>query len=572
MKTNTCTELHGARPANPGSQLISWRSDQSPIVVYLTATVLFLSLMCSARAQCDQQARPDDICHPWTGNVDAFTYGNGVGQQLLGDPAFREGFRAFWTAKAGEIDGPSGWTGDWTLKLGTIKDNYPPSRANTYYNKNYTIHAWPDTAPYTSSGTYADAGKSWNFNEGLHENYTDAGGHAFPTREDGTMNADDPWNPATDLMAHRIEANVETAGFGYGSDGKLNEIFLEHKNNLPIPYGIQDEAGNPALVRTVWAKNGAMYTYMNTRNELRNIAALYDPIYKLDTWPHFYLEQNFKKLVDLATLSVVQFSANLRVWDVTGPPTNDYRDASYGVGFTLRNKRTPTTVVFLGYSLYSWNGVYGPIFDTDQNGQISYRGNPTDLGGALVPDSNNAIFAGGRTIGINLPELFIKARDAAGASQFSDPKKEASRIAFLQSTVEDYYLAAVGIGWETVGWEEVRSQISNVWLLGYPSPFFDSEVYQDGAYQAYYNFPWAWDGAEGMRRAHWAKYGSQEGWVASPTFDVKIYMKKWGALGPDNVDQHNYMPQCYNNGTPNYGCGIVDYVVSGRNAGHFGHN
>jgi hypothetical protein len=140
-------------------------------------------------------------------------------------------------------------------------------------------------------------------------------------------------------------------------------------------------------------------------------------------------------------------------------------------------------------------------------------------------------------------------------------KAQASGVAL--SRLDDYYLASVGFGWETMGHEEVKSQISNVSLYGSPRIIFDSEVYQDTTYDAYNgDLPWAGDGSPGLRRAHWVEWGVNEGRVASPTFDVKIYAQRWGST----------MPQCYrSDGTPDYECAVAHYVIYGRDAGHPGH-
>jgi hypothetical protein len=342
-----------------------------------------------------------------------------------------------------------------------------------------------------------------------------------------------------------LEANGGLYGFSE------NQIFLQSMNNL-----YQDDPHHNGLVRSVVSdRQGTLMTYMNTSNEIRSVATDNGPAFAVDTWPHFYVGQNFKQLIDLATFSQVLLGFNVEIPFAViygnGIPNHGFSDATYNVGFTLRRKDEPTTVLFLGYTLYSVHTdyttppEYAESFGGDQWGQGTYRGDVwADFGGPLVPG------AGPRNITIDLGTLMNKAIAKAQANGVTLPP------------LEDYYLAAVGFGWETMGYEEVKSQISNVSLYGSPEMIFDSEVYQDSVYDSYNgDLPWAGDGAAGLRRAHWTEWGAKEGRVASPTFDVKIYVQRWGAT----------MPQCYDGTTPDYECAIAHYVIFGRDAGHFGH-
>jgi hypothetical protein len=460
---------------------------------------------------------------PW---VRAVPYGPYV--QLLDDTAFNDGFRAFMSCK--DFEGSSAGLG----YTGNCLDYYTPY-VNTQ-GRNYAVRTWPDT------GAPSDDGKFWDFNEGVHSGFS-IYGYNFPQ---------DSQPPGQyDLQVNRLEANQENNnGVLIASSPSL--IWLQAMNNLAPA-----DPNYGGLVRTVSTdRQGNLMMYMNTENEIRNVPDSSG----YDTWPHFYLEQNFKEVIDLATLDYATVSLNVSipfVQTLTGFP-GSFVDATASVGVMLRRKDNPAVVVFLGYILYSAIGE-NERFGGDQWGSAFYDGNNADLGGPIVPG------APARSISFDLRDLMNKA------------------IAFSQGALgpyvlDDYYLASLGVGWETVGYHEVKSEISGASLIGVPKMIFDSEVYEQPPNQpSIYNL---WNNglgwSEGQMRAHWAKYGCHEGRVASTTFDVKVYMDRWGAVGDpttgNSTSTYNYMPQCYDsNGARDYECAIDHYVIWGRDAGHPGH-
>lgn len=499
-----------------------------PVIVRL----LFLGLLSCFAVLPASAAKKITYYHPLAGGV--FAPVDGPILQLLSDAAFSNGFRAFWTC--------SDFDGDDSLVLGNCIANYPPY-ANGYtipYGQTYAVHSWPDT------GAPNDSNKFWDFNEGVHENFTTPYGYYFPFGAGGTFTL------ASELAVHRLEANQATTpqGISGGLYGySANQIWLQSMNNLSSA-----DLHYNGLVRTAISnRGGTLLTYMNTQNEIRNVATDNSSTFAYDSWPHFHIEQNFKQLIDLAALSQLNLNVTVQIWPVNMMPNtipgNTFSAAGWGFNFMLRRKDNPYVVLFLGYTPYSiWSTTSSPpdyqeYFGAEQFGQAMYRGNPNDLGGPIVPN------ASARTITVELRALMNKAIAKANG-------------ALGGYTLDDYYLASVGFGWETIGYEEVSSQISALSLWGLPRVFFDAEVYQDSAYDTFNTgLPWAGDGAPGLRRAHWVKWGISEGRVASPTFDVKIYVQRWGYT----------MPQCFNNNVPDYACAISNYVLSGRAAGHPGH-
>ena len=471
-------------------------------------------------------------------------YGDGTYVELLNDTAFNNGFRAFMSCKQFEgFDAGLGYTGN-------CVDYFTPY-VNTQ-GRNYSVHTWPDSGPPN------DANKFWNFNEGIHSGFS-LYGYNFPLA-----------NPLpageTDLAVHRLEANEENGNGGGLIAASQNLIWLQSMNNLS-----SSDPNYGGLVRTISSdRNGSLMMYMNTKNEVRNSPDSNG----YDTWPTFYVEQNFKNVIDLATLSEIYLNATVSIPFVQSLYTfpGASLDATCSVGFMLRRKVPGSPVIFLGYILYSSIGE-NERFIGDQWGQAVYNGDNADVGGPIVPG------APPRAIWLELRSLMNKAIAYAN---------EHSPGALDSVSLDDYYLCAFGFGWETMGgYHEVKSEISGVSLIGWPKFEFDSEVYEEASdpngpsiYKAWNNPPGMYaypdDWTEGQMRAHWTKWGLHYGWVASTTFDVKVYMDRWGAVGDpttgNSTSTYNYMPQCYNpDGTRNYECAAAHYVDYGRNQGHPGH-
>jgi len=467
---------------------------------------------------------------PW---VKAVPYGPVV--ELLNDTAFNNGFRAFMSCQQESFEGFNaglGFTGNCT--------EYFTPYANTQ-GRNYAVHTWPDT------GAPNDTDKYWNFNEGVHSGFT-IGSYTFPQ---DTAFLPGPY----DLRVNMLEANQENnSGVLIAASPDL--IWLQSMNNLST-----QDPNYGSLMRTVSSdRHGSLMMYMNTATDIRNSPSTYSGY---DTWPHFIVEQNFKEVVDLATLSQIWVSASISIPFVTTLPGGGANvNASYSIGVTLRRKDNPASILFLGYILYSAIGENERLIG-DQWGSPVYDGNNADVGGPLVPG------APPRAMTFDLRDLMNKA------IAYSNNNANGALGSYV---LDDYYLAGFGIGWETFGNHEVKSEISGISMLGNPKAIFDSEVYEQPPNQPSIYNQWnnGLNWTEGQMRAHWAKFGCHEGRVASTTFDVKIYMDRWGAVGDpatgNSTSTYNYMPQCYNSdGSRDYECAIDHYVSFGRAAGHPGH-
>jgi hypothetical protein len=109
----------------------------------------------------------------------------------------------------------------------------------------------------------------WDFEEGLHLNFTDHAGLLVP-----------------ELHEHRFAANhvIET-----NTPGRLQ---FAQFNNYRLTAG--DPRRNQRLVKRVSTdRQGTIRLYYNSSNEVRNAATAYAAQFANDTWPHLLLVQQF---------------------------------------------------------------------------------------------------------------------------------------------------------------------------------------------------------------------------------------------------------------------------------------
>ncbi len=332
--------------------------------------------------------------------------------ELFQDTQFTNGFRAYGTCTK------------WDSDQGNI-ENIPPVHLGEcieyeYPLAGYFIHSLPDT------GAPNDSGKFWNLNEGAHIGGFSGGGITVP--------------PGSDLQIFRMEANSLTLS------NTPNLLWYQNMNNVGITP--QDPLYNTRLVRTFTSdRNGSILLYANTKNEIQNNATDNGPTFATNTWPHFYIDQNFKQLIDLGQFSMVNFSAMVKIPRVQTLPgwIGTYQNSAFQIVAVLRRKDNPFVVLFLVYSPFALDTTdYRESIGVDQFGQGMYRGDINDIGGPLVVGGTS------RTLTFD----------------FIATLRKAIALRSLLGTVNDYYLSGVEIGWEATGYQEFRSDIANVSLLG----------------------------------------------------------------------------------------------------------
>lgn len=329
--------------------------------------------------------------------------------ELLHDTDFSGGFRA-----QGSCDQ---WSGDdgtaeklpHGLHLGDCVHYVTPPDG-------YSVRTLPDP------GIPEDAGKYWSLNEGVHKGpFNLSPAIKFPQTH---------LSAGQDLQIHRMEVN--------------STVIENSATRLDIESSNETGSGAGLVHGVISNKHGTISLFGDTKNEIRNVATDNGPRWRNDTWPTFYLDQNFKQLIDMGQFSELEFSAKINIPKVstlsgwTGP----YKNATFSIVALLRQKKNPFRGLFIENSLFSRNPLdYQENLGVDQWGQGLYR---AEVAEPLV--------AGAAARRVNI-DLIANLHSAKALNQkIGDP--------------QDYYLAAISIGWELTGYHSFKSTIANVSLTG----------------------------------------------------------------------------------------------------------
>lgn len=339
--------------------------------------------------------------------------------ELLKDTQFANGFGAcFWFGQ-NYTPGP-----EW-LKMGLCQA-YRPSVAPY-------IKVIPDNDP-SKTVAQNNENKYWEFNDGIHENYT---------REDGVH--------INELLDHKLNYNYQ---------------LLDNGPNI-----LNISQTNPAkgIVKQVSTnKNGKIYFHYNSKNDFRNIANTYLPTFAYDTWPTFQISQKFRTIIDLANYDDLTVSLQPKIykWDwLPGWPYSNEVDKSLNLYTFIREKDYPRGM-FVGMALYTTDILhnhvfpdghidnlypYTPLYDLDQLGQGFYRDDVRLYGGPAAVSP-----AEYKTIHFNLLQLIDKALITGNVK----------RPDGSQRTHDDYILQNFDLGIEGLGYFDVSYDIQNVSITG----------------------------------------------------------------------------------------------------------
>lgn len=336
----------------------------------------------------------------------------------------------------------------YTTAITQVNLLYDTNFANGYraawnYGDSYTINndlkkgdstSYRDIYPYyiTVIPSGDDVDKYWEWQTGIHKNFTDYLGR---------------W--VDELHEHRVEINpailVNTS----------NRLLVTNYNN----YGIAttDPLYNTKIVHSMDSnKSGKLTVYNNTANEIRNVAINFGSQYAEDTWPHQYLQQNFKQDIDLAAYERVPVSFNLKLTNArqidtwpNGISGANPSEANMMIHFFLRQKDAPTVGMFFGLMLYSSQpGNYNEYMSTDQWGQGIYRIGSGNYGGNLVLNTT-------KTISYDLKKLVSRAIAYAQANGKS-----------MKASPDDYTISIMQLGWEDIGNWETSYELSDFSVKG----------------------------------------------------------------------------------------------------------
>lgn len=395
--------------------------------------------------------------------------------ELLGDTNFANGFRAEW-------------------KYGTtysVDNNRKIGDCTGYRDIGRTLSLIPNTP-----GDMNEAGKYWEFEEGVHKNYYDENNqyvselfdHTFPVRYSNLQNT-------TNLL------QFENTNYS----GLVNKRFTSDKN-------------------------GTATLYFNTKNEIRNVATDFGAQWATDTWPHYLMVQNFRQPIDLASYDQIKFTVDATLNSATQLPgwtLGPNQQISIPLYFLLSEKSSRIAPESQGGSL--WVGVmmyssepinYAELLSTDQWGISMYHDDGANYGGRLA-------------IGQTVKYDFDVKKMVAQAI-----KKAQAEGKYLKASPDDYVIRLMNIGYECLGYWESQVQFSNMSLKGYQTSNSVDEM--------------AWDytsGADGWSNGHNTSITTSGGVLTSTITgdDPWIY-------SPDNLNidasQAKYVRVKLKNNTP----------------------
>lgn len=335
--------------------------------------------------------------------------------ELLGDPKFAEGFGAAF------IYG-SEYTGGRRPPLGKVtayRDISP-----------WQIHLIPD-GPVSKIGVKTHP---WDFQEGLHHNFTDSLGRKVK-----------------ELHAHRLVVNHKIE---VNTPEKLQ--FAQFNN-----YGLKKDHPDrdTKLVKRITSdRKGTLTVFYNSKNEIRNAATGHSPRWARDTWPHLLVNQRFLEPIALSDYEKIEVSVDYQVDQMK--KLSNWPNAIKGAArsgmnlkfmFFLRNKKNLDQRLFAGMMLFtSRPKAWPPHLGVEQHGQVFYRD-------SVAPDGKNVPLLGEqRSVQRELKSLIAEALRQGREKQPA-----------LSANPDDYALYNFSIGFEGMGHWESEATISNLSCLGF---------------------------------------------------------------------------------------------------------
>lgn len=275
----------------------------------------------------------------------------------------------------------------------------------------------------------------WDFQEGLHHNFTDKNG-----------------NLVRELHAHRLVVNhlIE--------ENSPERLQFAQFNN----YGLakNDPERDSRLVKRVTTdRQGTLRLYYNSQNEIRNAAVGHSAKWARDTWPHFLVNQRMKEPVRLSEFESLDFEVTFEVDQMR--KLSNWPNAIRGAArsgmnlklmFFLRNPSQLDQILFVGMMLFSSNEKrYTPHLGIEQHGNIFYRETVTNHG-APIPQLGERY-----TVQIEVLDLISEAL-----------KQGREKQPTLSAKIEDYAIYNFSIGFEGMGHWETEAEISDLSLTGTP--------------------------------------------------------------------------------------------------------
>ena len=327
-------------------------------------------------------------------------------RMLLADCAFAEGFGAAFIYGIREADG--------TVR--SYRDIAP-----------WQVHLIPE-GPVKKLAAFKT--HPWDFQEGLHHNYTNQRGEKI-----------------RELHAHRLVVNhvIEV-----NTPDKLQFVQF---NNDGLAKG--DPQRDTRLVKRITTdRHGTLRLFYNSQNEIRNAATAHTAKWARDTWPHLLVNQRFEKPIAVSEYERLDFGASFQVdrMERLSPwPGVNRSSMNLNFMFHLKHREDPTQKLFVGMMLYTSNEAkYVLHLGVEQHGMVFYRE-------SVTRDQPKPEFGQTRSV---TREIKGMIQDALTLAQTKQPK--------LSTDPNDFRLSNFSIGLEGMGHWETECTISNLSLTGQP--------------------------------------------------------------------------------------------------------
>lgn len=187
-------------------------------------------------------------------------------------------------------------------------------------------------------------------------------------------------------------------------------VFEQYNDYLHEIYPDRYPKSDPKLVKRVETdKNGAIKIAYNSYHDIVNASYNFTSKFANNTWPHFYLNQNFHEPVDLALYEKLSYGVTLKItkanainrwpegesdrYDQPAVPEGESKVCVAQLqGYFLLRDKTDYTCWFVGLNYWSSNASdQNEVFTNEQHGVPFYRigttqdqGNYYDMTGELL--------------------------------------------------------------------------------------------------------------------------------------------------------------------------------------------
>ena len=302
----------------------------------------------------------------------------------------------------------------------------------------------------------------WDFIEGEKYNVTDPAGEKL-----------------AELLDFRTCVNAEIVE---NSEDKL--IFEQYNDYLHETYPDRYPASDKKLVKRVETdKNGTIRIAYNSYHDIVNESYSFTAKFANNTWPHFYLNQNFHAPVDLARYEKLNYGVTLKItkadavnrwpegdsdrYDQPAVPAGEPKVCVAQLqGYFLLRDKTDYTCWFVGLNYWSSNASDQlEVFTNEQHGVPFYRIGTTQPQGDYY-GMEGELLEVGKEVTVTY-DLYRQIRYVLDRKLLVGEKYANGGLnPYYGKTIDDYYIADFHIGWENIGNWDCAFEMKDLYLRG----------------------------------------------------------------------------------------------------------